>query len=108
MTRPPPRSPLFPPPPPSRPPVEAAPAAVIVTGPASRPVTVFAATPAAAVAAPVPLTEPVPPVCAKLMLSALSTPVCWVLQTSERRHASSPVDLLHPHYMELPVIAYVA
>ena len=60
-------------------PVEAVPEAVIVTEPASAPVTVTVATPATAVLEPSPVTVPVPEVLAKVMLIVLSAPVVTVL-----------------------------
>jgi hypothetical protein len=52
--------------------------AVIVTDPATFPVTVSVATPAAAVLDANPVTLPVPAVCAKVTLNVLSVPVVTV------------------------------
>src|SRR6266511_4644202 len=49
--------------------------AVIVTEPAVFPVTVFVATPLTALTEPVPVTEPVPPVCWKLTRAELEVTV---------------------------------
>ena len=53
--------------------------AVIVTEPATLPVTVSVATPAAAVLAPSPVTLPAPEDCVNVTLKVLSAPVVTVL-----------------------------